>query len=61
MTGLELATALKTIAPGIRVVMITAYDTAELRKRARVCGVPYFLPKPFPFDELEAIVRMVLA
>jgi CheY-like chemotaxis protein len=61
MTGLELATALKTVTPDVCVVMITAYDTAELRRRARACGVAYFLPKPFPFDELEAIVRTVLA
>jgi two-component system, response regulator, stage 0 sporulation protein F len=60
MTGLELTTALKTATPGIRVALVTAYDTAELRQRARANGVDYFLPKPFPFDELEAIVRTVL-
>jgi two-component system, response regulator, stage 0 sporulation protein F len=61
MTGLELTTMLKTANPEIRVAMITAYDTADLRQRARVCGVDYFLPKPFPFDDLEEIVRIVLA
>jgi DNA-binding NarL/FixJ family response regulator len=60
MTGLELTAVLKAATPGIRVAMITAYDTAELRQRARACGVDYFLPKPFAFDELEEIVRIVL-
>jgi CheY-like chemotaxis protein len=60
MTGLELATALKTATPDMCVTMITAYDTPELRRRARACGVDYFLPKPFPFDDLEQIVRKVL-
>jgi two-component system, response regulator, stage 0 sporulation protein F len=60
MTGLELTSALKAVAPDTRVVMITAYDTAELRRRARATGVDYFLPKPFSFDELEAIVHAVL-
>ena len=60
MTGLELTAALKAATPGIRVAMITAYDTAELRKRARASGVDYFLPKPFAFDDLEEIVRSVL-
>ena len=60
MSGLELTAALKAATPGIHVAMITAYDTAELRQRARVCGVDYFLPKPFAFDELEAIVHTAL-
>jgi CheY-like chemotaxis protein len=60
MTGLELTAALKVATPGIRVAMITAYDTADLRRRARACGVDYFLPKPFAFDDLEDIVRIAL-
>jgi two-component system response regulator (stage 0 sporulation protein F) len=61
MTGLELTTMLKTSTPAMRVVLITAYDTAELRQRAQRCGVDDFLPKPFPLDSLEQIVRDVLA
>ena len=60
MNGLELTAALKAATPELRVVMITAYDTPDLRRRARACGVDYFLPKPFSFDALEDIVRMVL-
>src|SRR5262245_20904823 len=37
MTGLELATALKTATPEVRIAMITAYDTPGLRQRARSC------------------------
>jgi CheY-like chemotaxis protein len=61
MSGLELAAALKAATPEVCVVMITAYDTLDLRRRARASGVDYFLPKPFSFDALEDIVRTVLA
>ena len=61
MSGIELTAALKAAAPGMRIVMITAYDTPDLRRRARASGVDHFLPKPFSFDALEEIVRSTLA
>jgi len=42
------------------VVLITAYATPELEKRAREQRVDHYLPKPFPLDRLEQIVRDVL-
>jgi DNA-binding NarL/FixJ family response regulator len=61
MSGLELTGALKAATPRMCVVMLTAYDTPDLRRRARACGVDHFLPKPFSFDALEDIVRGALA
>ncbi len=60
MNGLQLAAAIKETSPDTRVVMITAYATPELEKRAREQRVDYYLPKPFPLDRLEQIVRDVL-
>ncbi len=60
MNGLQLAAAIKETSPETRVVMITAYATAELEKRAREQRVDYYMPKPFPLDRLEQIVRDVL-
>ena len=60
MNGLQLAEKIKEAAPDTRVVMITAYATPELEKRAREQRVDYYLPKPFPLDRLEQIVKDVL-
>jgi two-component system, response regulator, stage 0 sporulation protein F len=60
MNGLELAQAVKAASPTTTVVLITAYGTRDLASRSRAAGVDYYLPKPFPFDDLEAIVRSAL-
>lgn len=60
MNGLQLTSAIKETSPETRVVLITAYATPELEKRARDQRVDYYLPKPFPLDRLEQIVRDVL-
>ena len=60
MNGLQLTAAIKETSPDTRVVLITAYATPELEKRAREQRVDHYLPKPFPLDRLEQIVRDVL-
>lgn len=60
MNGLQLTAAIKETSPDTRVVLITAYATPELERRAREFHVDYYLPKPFPLDRLEQIVRDVL-
>jgi len=60
MNGLQLAAAIKETSPDTCVVMITAYATPELEKRAREQRIDYYLAKPFPLDRLEHIVREVL-
>lgn len=60
MNGLQLTSAVKESSPSTRVVLITAYATPELEKRAREHRVDHYLPKPFPLDRLEQIVREVL-
>jgi CheY-like chemotaxis protein len=61
MNGLELIQAVKVDWPSTMVVMITAYVTPELARQAIAAGADYYLPKPFPFDQLEAIVKAALA
>lgn len=60
MNGLQLTAAIKETSPDTRVVLITAYATPELEKRAREQRVDHWLPKPFPLDRLEQIVRDTL-
>lgn len=60
MNGLQLTSSVKETSPETRVVLITAYATPDLERRARDQRVDYYLPKPFPLDRLEQIVREVL-
>jgi two-component system, response regulator, stage 0 sporulation protein F len=41
-------------------VVISAYATPDLEKQARAAGADYYLPKPFPFDELTRIIKAAL-
>jgi DNA-binding NtrC family response regulator len=60
MDGVALTTAIKAAAPQCRVILTTGYATPEIWQRAAAAGADAFLPKPFPFHQLEAVVRRVL-
>jgi YesN/AraC family two-component response regulator len=57
MNGLQLAQAVKDASPNTRVVLITAYNTPELKRQVRSSGVDEYLAKPFSLDRIEQIVR----
>jgi len=61
MNGLQLAERIKARAPGTQVVLITAYGSPELERRATRQRVDYYLPKPFSLDALEQIVQTIIA
>jgi len=61
MNGLQLTTAIKETSPATKVMLITAYATPELEKRAVEHNVDYWVPKPFSMDRVEEIVREVFA
>ena len=61
MNGLELAQAVKTATPATTVVLLSAYATPEMARRAEEAGADHSLPKPFSFDALETIVRNALS
>ena len=60
MNGLQLIQTVKRASPHTRTVLLTAYDTPDLRQRLRTCPVDYYLPKPFPLERLEQIVQETL-
>ena len=61
MNGLKLAAELRQRSPTTRIALITAYATDEVHRAAAEAGVDYYLPKPFLLQDLEPIVRTVLA
>jgi DNA-binding NtrC family response regulator len=57
--GLEVASKLKDIHPGMPVFIVTAYDSPELRKEAAKYGVCDVIGKPFqPEDLIEKLKRV---
>jgi two-component system, response regulator, stage 0 sporulation protein F len=60
MDGLQLTAAVKAAAPMTHVILISAYDSAEFKQRAREQQVDTFLPKADLFDRLADVVGGVL-
>ena len=56
-TGLELLTALRAARWKTPVILITAFGSAETHRHAASLGATAVLDKPFPLDQLRALVR----
>jgi NtrC-family two-component system response regulator AlgB len=57
--GLELLPALLTLAPGLDVVVITAYATIETAVEAMRRGACDYLPKPFTPNQLRLVLDRI--
>jgi DNA-binding NtrC family response regulator len=53
MDGLELLGEVKQRRPDLPVMMVTAYDDGDRRRRARELGAFEFITKPVDFDQLK--------
>ncbi|NTU84132.1 MAG: response regulator [Chloroflexales bacterium] len=60
MTGLKLVEILKQRGVAVPTVLVTAYDSAEVRKEARALNIDAYMTKPFFMDELVDTVRRLL-
>ena len=59
MSGTEIASAVKEVRPGIKVIYASAYDESLIARRANE-ERPAYLSKPFTRDQLTRKVREVL-
>src|SRR4029077_13776437 len=57
--GLDLLPELLRLAPGLEVVIITAYATVETAVEAMRRGAFDYLPKPFTPDQLRLLLERV--
>jgi two-component system response regulator HydG len=60
LTGLELLRAAKAIAPGIDVILLTAFGTVEEAVKAMKDGAYDFLTKPFRREQLLKLIDKAL-
>lgn len=60
MTGLELAREALTIAPHIKIILISAYDDFEYAQEALRIGVTDYVQKPIQYDMLLAAMGKAL-
>lgn len=59
MDGLSLLQEIKKRRPDLPVMMVTAYDDAERRQKAKAYGAAEFVTKPVDFDVLKAQLRQL--
>lgn len=60
MDGLEILKHIKSINPGIKVIMMTAYGELDMIKEATDLGALMHFTKPFDIDELRQAVNTQL-
>ena len=60
LTGLELLRQVRTVAPEVDVIMLTAFGTVEEAVRAMKDGARDFLTKPFQRGQLVRVIRQAL-
>ncbi len=58
--GIDFIPYVRTKYPGIKIVMITAHDTPEDRKKSFENGVDYFLAKPFSHLQINELLDLSL-
>lgn len=58
--GLDILKHLKTEYPGIRIIMLTADTSDEVRTIATQYGADHFVYKPFSFEQIQGAIRQVL-
>lgn len=58
--GVEIIPQLKLFNPGIRIIVMAENSTPELEKKARECGIVFYLGKPVPLNQLKMILNQLL-
>jgi len=60
MHGLYLLEMVKDLCPDLPVVIMTAYQTEEMKKEAKRKGAALLITKPFAYDEVMSAIRKVM-
>lgn len=60
LNGLEALRALKRLRPGLRILMITGYESSDVASEAIQLGADDYLTKPFEREKVWEKVRALL-
>ena len=60
MTGLQLATEVSALHPGLPIILCSGYSEAVTTEEAAKAGVSRFLAKPVDMRQLAIAIREVL-
>jgi DNA-binding response OmpR family regulator len=60
ISGFELLRKIKDLSPGTRVIMMTADNTDDNRRKAMESGAARFMGKPFSNHEIREVLRDVV-
>jgi len=60
MTGLKLVQILRERDVSAPMILVTAYDSVDVRREARTLKIDAYLTKPFFMDDLVETVRRLL-
>jgi DNA-binding response OmpR family regulator len=55
--GLDICRSLRRRSVETPILIMTAKDSAEIRRASEEAGADAYLPKPFPFEDLLAIIK----
>src|SRR4030042_7077001 len=60
LTGLDVLPRIKKIQPEVAIIVITAFGTEEVRRKAFERGAKAYLEKPIHFQELRGLIHDVI-
>jgi DNA-binding response OmpR family regulator len=60
LTGLDILPRIKNIQPEVAIIVITAFGTEEVRRKAFERGANAYLEKPIHFQELRGLIHEVI-
>lgn len=61
ISGFTLVEVARSLHPDIGVILITAFGSPEVQNEVKQLDVDGYLTKPFPFIELQGLVKKTLA
>jgi len=59
MSGLELLAKIQMQDPDIKSIVVTAYDSFEIREKVKTLNADAFLAKPFPVKALKETIKKI--
>jgi DNA-binding NtrC family response regulator len=60
LSGIDLLDTIKTRFPDLKIIVMTAYGSTEVKEELKRLGALAYLEKPFEFNELKKIISRYL-